>query len=599
MDRKSLIILAIAVLVLLALSPVVDHFYPPKPVPLSSLTMTNSLPKNIPATATVTNPAGVVTTISNEATPATPAFSEPLAMPSAPEQTLSLTNEDLIFQFTSHGGGVKTISLRKYPAIINRTGHTSTETNMAALNTKAPAPLLALLGNDAQGDNFFKLTQNGRVVTAEKTLANGLRLVKEFDIGSNYLFTARLRLENTSAQALKIPEREIVIGTATPIGPLDDPTTLGTFWYNSNKCQNINQAWFANRTLGCIPGTPRTIYNEGTNNVIWAAVHNQFFTLAAIPSNPAPEIMIHPVYIAPPEMVGLTNSTSAFLTNGLEATYWYPSAILPPHQTLEGNYTFYAGPKEYKNLAKIGVLMNNNLDLIMDFSGFTGFFSKMLLVSLNGLNALGLGYGWAIIAITLIIKGIFWPLTRASTRSQKRMQALQPQMKAIADKYKDDAVKKNQKTMDFMKEHKVSPLGSCLPMMIQIPVFFGFYSMLRNAIELRGVPFLWAHDLSQPDTVAFLPFLGGFPINPLPLIMGATQLWQSQLLPPSPGMDPGQQKMMRYMPILFVGMFYRMSSGLTLYWTLSNLLGILQTKMTRMTDDTAAKPAVVVPKKKM
>ena len=391
----------------------------------------------------------------------------------------------------------------------------------------------------------------------------------------------------------------MVVGTATPIGPLDDPTTLGTFWYNGVKAQAIKQAWFANRTLGCIPGTPRTVYEEGTNNVVWAAVHNQFFTFAAVPSNPAPRVIIHPVSIAPPEMVGLTNATSAFLTNGLEVVLWYPEALLPPHQTIENAFTFYAGPKEYNRLAQIGQRMNNNLDLIMDFSGFTGFFSKLLLISLNGLHALGLGYGWTIIAITLIIKGIFWPLTKASTKSQKRMQALQPQMKAIAEKFKDDPVKKNQKTMEFMKEHKVSPLGSCLPTVIQIPVFFGFYYMLRSAIELRGVHFLWAHDLSQSDTVGYLPFLGGFPINPLPIIMGATQLWQSLILPPSPGMEPGQQRMMRYMPLLFVAMFYKMSSGLVLYWTVSNLLSILQTKITRTTDETAAKPAAVVSKKKM
>jgi YidC/Oxa1 family membrane protein insertase len=172
-------------------------------------------------------------------------------------------------------------------------------------------------------------------------------------------------------------------------------------------------------------------------------------------------------------------------------------------------------------------------------------------------------------------------------------------MKAIAEKYKDDPVKKNQKTMEFMKEHKVSPLGSCLPTVIQIPVFFGFYYMLRSAIELRGVHFLWAHDLSQADTVGYLPFLGGFPINPLPIIMGATQLWQSLILPPSPGMEPGQQRMMRYMPLLFVAMFYRMSSGLVLYWTVSNLLSIYQTKITRMPDQTAAKLAAAVPKKKI
>jgi YidC/Oxa1 family membrane protein insertase len=592
MDRKSLIILAAAVLLLLGLSPLVDHFFPPKPMPVSPPGLTNPPPVNVPAPATG----------SNAAIAPAPALSAPLVLPAGPEQTLTLTNEDLILHFTSHGGGLKTISLKKYPAIISRTSDTSMETNMAALNTKAPAPVLALLGNDAQGDNYFNLTQNGQTVSAEKTLANGLRLVKEFEIGSNSLFTARLRLENTSAQPLKIPAREVVAGTATPIGPLDDPTTLGTFWYNGIKAQDIKQAWFANRTLGCIPGTPRTVYEEGTNNVIWTAVHNQFFTFAAIPGNPAPRVIIHPISIAPPEMVGLTNATSALLTNGLEVVFWYPEAVLPPHQTLTNDFTFYAGPKEYNRLAQIGQRMNNNLDLIMDFSGFTGFFSKALLISLNGLHALGprtWGYGWTIIAITLIIKGIFWPLTKASTKSQKRMQALQPQMKAIADKYKDDPVKKNQKTMEFMKEHKVSPLGSCLPTVIQIPVFFGFYYMLRSAIELRGDHFLWAHDLSQPDTVGYLPFLGGFPINPLPIIMGATQLWQSHILPPSPGMDPGQAKMMRYMPLLFVAMFYRMSSGLVLYWTVSNLLSILQTYLTKTTEETAAQPAAVVPKKKM
>ena len=189
-------------------------------------------------------------------------------------------------------------------------------------------------------------------------------------------------------------------------------------------------------------------------------------------------------------------------------------------------------------------------------------------------------------------------MTAASTRSQKRQQAIAPQLKAIADKYKDDPLKKHQKTTELLKEHKISPLGSCLPMLITIPVFFGFYSMLRNAIELRGAPFLWAPDLTLPDTIFIV---AGFHVNPLPLIMGATQLWQSLLTPPSPGMDPGQQKIMRWMPLLFVGIFYRMSSGLNLYYTMSNLLTIAQTKMTKMGADPAAgpaKPVAPAPQKK-
>src|SRR5581483_829394 len=188
------------------------------------------------------------------------------------------------------------------------------------------------------------------------------------------------------------------------------------------------------------------------------------------------------------------------------------------------------------------------------------------LICMNGMHAIGLPYGLCIIAITVIIKLIFWPLTASATRSQKRMQALQPQMKAIAEKYKDDPAKKNEKTMEFMKQHKINPMGSCLPSLIQIPVFFGFYYMLRSAIELRGVHFLWAYDLSQPDTVAFV---AGFPVNPLPLIMGVTQFWQMQL-----------------MPLMFLVFFYKMSAGLTLYWTVSNLLSVIQMKMTRATPET-------------
>jgi YidC/Oxa1 family membrane protein insertase len=224
-----------------------------------------------------------------------------------------------------------------------------------------------------------------------------------------------------------------------------------------------------------------------------------------------------------------------------------------------------------------------------------GFFSKFLLLSMNGLHAAGLPYGFTIIAITVILKGIFWPLTNASTKSQKRMQALQPQLKAIAEKYKDDPGKKNEKTMEFYKQNKISPLGSCLPTVLQLPVFFGFYYMLRGAIELRGAHFLWAFDLCQPDTVGKI---AGYAVNPLPLIMGATQLWQSHMMPPSPGMDPGQQKLMRWVPLAMIGLFYRMSSGLTLYWTVSNLLSILQMRLTKTADAKGPAPAPVPVKKK-
>jgi YidC/Oxa1 family membrane protein insertase len=184
----------------------------------------------------------------------------------------------------------------------------------------------------------------------------------------------------------------------------------------------------------------------------------------------------------------------------------------------------------------------------------------------------------------------------------KRMQLLAPEMKALKEKYKDDMQKFTQKQWELYRKHKVSPVSGCLPMAIQMPVFIGFFMMIRSAIELRGAHFLWIADLSKPDTLfmipglTFIPFIStpaGLPFNLLPLLMGGSMLWQSHLQPPSPGMDPTQQKMMRYMPLMFLLMLYNYSSGLALYWTVNNVLTVAQTKLTKMKQEPVA-PAVSV-----
>ena len=179
----------------------------------------------------------------------------------------------------------------------------------------------------------------------------------------------------------------------------------------------------------------------------------------------------------------------------------------------------------------------------------------------------------------------------------KRMSAYQPQMAEIREKYKSDPQKMNRKIMEFMREHKINPMGGCLPILIQLPVFFGFFTMLRSAVELRGAEFLWICDLSESDTVAHI---FGFPINPMPMLMAVTMLVQARLTPTSPTMDPMQQKMMKYMPLIFIVILYNFSSGLTLYWTVQNMLSILQTKLTRnivvdVPDANTAKAALAKP----
>lgn len=570
MDRKSIIIVTISLFVILGLSSLVNRIYPPIQVPVSTLQGSNSPASNSPVVSTIPG--------SNTA----PSVIAPAAF-TGPEKTVELSNDVLVLHFSSHGGGLKLAEMKGYPSVIRRKSKDSPpETNWATLGRNSQWPVLTLQGSEAiTGDNDFILTRNGESVHAEKTLTNGLRIIKEFTISSNYLIETKVRLENTSSQTILLPTRYLIVGTATPMTPSEDATMIGANWYNGTKMEDVKNDWFANRSfLGCGPSNPRSLFQGGAGNVHWTAVHNQFFTLAAIPATNAPQVTILSVPLA-----NYTNYPS-LVTNGLQTALTYPSAVIEPGKAIEHTYKLYAGPKDYFRLSQLGQKMENNLDQIMGFGGFFGFFSKLLLLSMKAVHSVGFSYALSIIVITIIIKLLFWPLTNASTKSMKRMQEMQPQMKAIAEKYKDDPTKKNQKTLEFMKEHKISPLGGCLPMLLQLPVLFGFYYMIRGAIELRGASFLWAIDLSQPDTIGYI---AGLPINPMPLLMSATMMWQMGLTPTSPGMDPTQQKIMRWgMPIMMIFILYKVSCGLTLYWTVQNLLTIAQTKITKSNEPTNA-----------
>ena len=590
MDRKSIIVIGACIVTLVLWVTVIMPKFTPPPRPMQPGST------NAPAAQSV-NPSSTTATAALSAAPTnTPRFA---ISTSAPEELLEVTNENARYIFTTHGGGLKEIELVKYPEKISRqTKHLPLTNGVATLNAHAPVPVLALLGEaSVQGDGVFALTRTASGVRAEQSLTNGLRIVKEFELSTNYLLHATVRLENTSGSALTLAAQQWVLGTPTPMDPDDNGMALGLMWYDGAKKQEIVGSWFDNRYLGCFPGTPRTHYEGGASNVVWAAVQNQFFALIVMPGEPAQQI-VSDVITLPRPTEGRYSFSSSPPPKSYETKLVYPAVTLAPGGKVERQFNFFAGPKEYQTLARIADRFQNSVDLVMGFGGFFGFFAKALLLGMNWLHSiLSLPYAWAIIGITIIIKLLFWPLTAASTRSMKRMQALQPQIKAIQEKYKDDQLKAQKKVMEFYKENKVSPLGGCLPMLLQMPVFFGFVFMVRTAIELRGASFFWIADLSKPDTLFiipgldFIPVIGvpgiGLPFNLLPLIMGATMLWQAHLTPPSPGVDPAQQKMMRYMPLLFMVFFYNNSAGLALYWTVSNLLTILQTKLTKTEPVTA------------
>ncbi len=602
MDRTSIIVIVVCLAVLVLWSYVlVPKLYPPKPLPPGAT--------NAPATTFTGTSQPVNAPVAPSSLEVPPPAPKLVASTNVPEELTEVTNENARYTFTSYGGGLKLIELPRYLETVSTRREKLAQTKrFATLNTFTLEPTLALLdGQEMQGDGIFKLTKTASGVRAEKTLTNGLSIIKEFQPSTNYLLATTVRLENHSSQSLTLPAQEWVVGTATPMGPRDNGLAVGVLWYNGAKTEDIGASFFSSHGFACVPRIPPTEYRGGASNVVWVAVHNQFFTLAAMPEQPAQEIITRKIELPRPtgEAAALV-ATNAPAPQGYQAALVYPAVTLAPNQVLQRQLNLFTGPKEYRTLARIADRFGNDVDQAMGFDRglggrFTAFFARLLLLSMNGLHDLfKVGYGWVIILLTILIKVLFWPLTRASTRSMKRMQALQPQMTAIREKYKDDPVKMNKKMMEFMKEQKVSPLGGCLPMLLQMPVFIGLYVMIQSAIELRGERFLWVADLTQPDTlfvipgVGFIPFFGipgvGLPFNLLPLIMGVTMLWQSHLTPPSPNMDPTQQKLMRYMPLMFMVFLYNFSAGLTLYWTVQNLLSIAQTKLTRATD-AAAPPA--------
>ncbi len=238
----------------------------------------------------------------------------------------------------------------------------------------------------------------------------------------------------------------------------------------------------------------------------------------------------------------------------------YSSALtVPAGESGRFTSTLYAGPKIQDDLAKVA----DNLNLTVDY-GFLSIIAEPLFVFLKWIHSYVGNWGWAILIVTLAIKLVFYKLSEISYRSMARMRKLQPQLQALKDRFGDDRTKMGQATMEMYKKEKVNPLGGCLPILVQIPVFIALYWMLLESVELRQAPFiLWIEDLAIKD-----------PYYVLPLIMGATMLIQ-QKLNPAP-VDPIQAKIFMAMPFVFTIFFAFFPAGLVLYWVANNTLSIAQ-----------------------
>jgi YidC/Oxa1 family membrane protein insertase len=300
--------------------------------------------------------------------------------------------------------------------------------------------------------------------------------------------------------------------------------------------------------------------NTYTGNLKWIALQDRYFMMSVIP-----------------DQIEDGASLRLFLKGDdlLEAQYVGPNGDIRPGTQYTYQYSLFFGPKSMEILNNMG----HDLGKALNFGWFT-MLAKPCVWIMNKLYSVIPNYGIAIIILTIFIKIILWPLGSKSYKSMSEMKKIQPLMKEIREKYKNDKKKMNEEVMSLYRTYKINPLGGCLPMVVQLPVFFALYRMLYQSIELRHAPFfLWIDDLSAPDRLfSFnfsIPFMEppyGIPV--LTIIMGATMLLQQKMSPPMG--DPTQAKMMMFMPLIFTVIFINFSSGLVLYWLVNNILSISQ-----------------------
>ncbi|MDI6809097.1 MAG: membrane protein insertase YidC [Candidatus Eisenbacteria bacterium] len=303
---------------------------------------------------------------------------------------------------------------------------------------------------------------------------------------------------------------------------------------------------------------------EKKGNVMWAGVRNKYFLAAVVP----PSGKVSKV---------VTFGDPQTKSNGFELTLPLSSGMTV-HK-----YMVYLGPADYWYLKKFNIGLEKTVDLGWKWViPFTQLLLKFFVICYRWIP----NYGLVIIVLSIISRVVFYPLTKTSFRSMKEMQRVQPEVAALKKKFKDDSQRFNKEVMALYKKHKVNPFGGCLPLLVQMPVFVALYSVLMNAIELRRSEFgLWINDLASPDT---LFSIAGFPVHILPLLMTVTMFIQQKLTPT----DPRQALMGYIMPVFMLVIFYSLPSGLVLYWTITNLMTVIQQYMIHREDKTR-KPAPV------
>ena len=500
-------------------------------------------------------PAAVETAKPVETAPAAPVEAAKPVKAKAPERLETLANDQVELVLSSRGAVVKSAKLLKYA---QKTGPVSEQNPALTLDFSA-APALALEGlAGVDADEDFEIAEKG----ADFVLFKNAVLTRRVTLKGDY----RIEVSEAFAQPDAKAANRLSLGAVSMGASKNDILSIDSFSLAGRKPEVIHhgdngdsplKSYLVAMAGGCsgskdAGSMPATSTVEYPGSQGWVAVKNRFFVSAlASCSEPNAGFRATITRDATKRQYVLKNVAAAILFNGTAA---------------KRDYTVYIGPKKQAFLWDLG------MKDVMEF-GMWRWLCYPLVWILNFFNSLIPNYGVAIILLTILVRLLFWPLTHKSTVGMRKMQEIQPLVKEIQQKYKDNPQRLQQEMMGIYREHHVNPMSSCLPMLVQIPIFIALFTVLRSAVELRYAPFLWISDLSEPEALfaSWFPFGG---LNILPLAMAGLTMLQSAFTPS--GDNKQQMMMMIMMPLMMLFMFYNFPSALSLYWALSTAFGVAQ-----------------------
>jgi len=464
------------------------------------------------------------------------------------DHELAIESETFGSVFNSREGAIHSIALTDYTAqpdvtplwshLMDKFGGEAGEwnayvggTDPESLMTESGAFLIAGAG-ELTGDHRYRISRDGDAWVATGQTHDGLRIIKRVQSGGDpHVLDIVVRFENNSTRSL----RDLWVGMADKAdGEKADrfANVIRPLAYVNEDIERIDD----------LDDLADAEYERFSGPVDWFGMGNKYFMSVLLPEDTSGGEWV--IDRLKDDRIG----SFMRLTQPLDAG-----------ANREVRFRGYFGPKDIDITTPVG----NNLEASVEF-GIFGLFAKILLVMLKFFHGLVGNWGVAIILLTMSIKAVFFPLMQKQFVSSKRMQAIQPQLKELKEKYKDNQQLQTQMTMQLFKENNVNPMSGCLPMIIQMPVWFALYNVMLYSVEIYGTQFLYLKDLTEAD-----------PTGALPLLVTVLMVLQQKLMPMG-SMDPMQQKMMRLMPVMFGIFMFTFPSGLVLYFSVNNVLTIAQ-----------------------